>query len=91
MTDETFKALADPTRRRILRLLGDGEMTAGEIAGKFQIAGPSMSHHFNVLKHAGLIDGRKDGQQIFYSVNTTVIQDFAALVLDLLATDRPEK
>jgi DNA-binding transcriptional ArsR family regulator len=86
MNDETFRALADPTRRRILRLLGDGEMTAGEIAAHFEISAPSVSHHFGVLKQAGLITGRKDGQQIHYSLNTTVVQDLATVLLDLLGT-----
>jgi DNA-binding transcriptional ArsR family regulator len=84
VNDETFKALADPTRRKIIRLLGDGELTAGEITSHFAISGPSMSHHFGVLKTSGLIVGRKDGQQIFYSVNTTVVQDLLTVVLDLL-------
>jgi ArsR family transcriptional regulator len=89
MNDETFRALADPTRRRILRLLGDGEMTAGEIAANFDISAPSVSHHFGVLKQAGLINGRKDGQQIYYSLDTTVVQDLATVLLDLLGTRRP--
>ncbi len=84
MNDEMFRALADPTRRKILRLLGDGELTAGEIASKFSISAPSVSHHFGVLKQAGLISGRKEGQQIFYSLNTTVVQDLATVLLDLL-------
>lgn len=84
MNDETFRALADPTRRRILRLLGDGEMTAGQIAANFEISAPSVSHHFGVLKQAGLINGRKEGQQIYYSLNTTVVEDLATVLLDLL-------
>jgi DNA-binding transcriptional ArsR family regulator len=85
MSDEVFKAMADPTRRRILRLLGDGEMTAGELAKHFDISAPSMSHHFNVLRTAGLVTSRKDGQQVCYVLNTTVVQDFTAYVLDLLS------
>jgi ArsR family transcriptional regulator, arsenate/arsenite/antimonite-responsive transcriptional repressor len=85
MNDESFKALADPTRRKIIRLLGDREMSAGEIASHFNISGPSMSHHFAVLKQADLINGRKVGQQILYSLNTTVIQDLVAVMLDLFA------
>jgi DNA-binding transcriptional ArsR family regulator len=85
MSDEVFKAMADPTRRRILRLLGDGEMTAGELAKHFDISAPSMSHHFNVLRNAGLVTSRKDGQQVCYVLNTTVVQDFTAYVLDLLS------
>ena len=81
--DETFRALADPTRRKILRMLNVGEMTAGDIAGHFDISGPSMSHHFNVLKNADLIRTRRNGQQIYYSLNTTVVQDMLAHLMDL--------
>ncbi|CAN5519226.1 autorepressor SdpR family transcription factor [soil metagenome] len=84
MKDEVFKALADPTRRRILRELGDRERSAGEIAALFPMTGASMSHHFTVLKTAGLIEGRREGQQIFYRLNTTVTQDLIASILDLL-------
>ncbi len=65
-------------------MLGDGEMSAGQIGDSFPISPASMSHHFNVLKQAGLISGRREGQQILYSVNTTVMQELAALVLDLI-------
>lgn len=84
--DEAFKAMADPTRRKILRLLGDREMTAGEISAHFDISAPSMSHHFNVLKTADLILGRRDGQQILYTLNTTVVQDLMAIFIDLFST-----
>ncbi len=70
-----FKALADPSRREILRLLASGERTAGELAASFEMSKPSMSHHFTILKEAELIRGRRDGQQIYYSLNTTVLQD----------------
>jgi len=79
-----FKALADPTRRKILRLLGKREMTAGELAGKFDMTKPSMSHHFSVLKEADLVRWRRDGQQIWYSINTTVVQDLMTWTMDLL-------
>jgi ArsR family transcriptional regulator len=81
--EEVFKALADPTRRRILRFLGKREMNAGDIAARFDISAPSMSHHFNVLKGADLIFARREGQQIFYSLNTTVAQDLMAVLLDI--------
>ena len=81
--------MADPTRRKILRMLGHREMSAGEIADQFPISGPSMSHHFNVLKSADLISGRREGQQILYSLNTTVVQDLLTLVLDTFGTDKP--
>ena len=79
-----FKALADPTRRRILRLLGKREMTAGDLAAKFDLTKPSMSHHFSVLKEADLVHARREGQQIWYSINTTVVQDLMTWTMDLL-------
>ena len=75
MENQVFKALSDPTRREILRLLGKGEMSAGELAETFDMSKPSVSHHFNVLKEAELIHSRREGQKILYSLNTTVVQD----------------
>jgi len=82
--NSVFKALADPTRRQILRLLGDREMTAGDLAKHFEMTKPSMSHHFTVLKDADLIRFRREGQLIWYSVNTTVLQDVLTWAMDLL-------
>jgi ArsR family transcriptional regulator len=79
-----FKALSDPTRREILRLLSRGEQTAGELASSFDMTKPSMSHHFAVLRDAGLIDSRRDGQQIYYSLNTTVLEDVITRLWDHL-------
>jgi len=79
-----FKALADPTRREILRLLGRSEMTAGDLAEHFDMTKPSVSHHFSVLKDADLIRSRREGQQIWYSLNTTVMQDVLTWALDLM-------
>lgn len=90
MRDEVFKALADPTRRRILRLLSTGEMGAGELAQQFDITAPSMSHHFNVLRQAGLITSRKEGQQVIYVLNTTVVQDIVGAMLDMFSGKQPE-
>ena len=81
--NEAFKALADPTRRKIMQLLRKGEMTAGELAEHFDMTKPSMSHHFSVLKQADLVATRRDGQQIYYSLNTTVVQDLLAWIWDL--------
>jgi ArsR family transcriptional regulator len=78
-----FKALADPTRREVLRLLAHGERTAGELAEHFDMTRPSMSHHFSVLKEAELIRSRRDGQQIFYSLDTTVMEDVMTRMWDL--------
>jgi ArsR family transcriptional regulator, arsenate/arsenite/antimonite-responsive transcriptional repressor len=88
---DVFKALADPTRRQILRMLNARpEMSAGEIASAFEMSAPSMSHHFNVLKEADLISQRRDGQQILYSLNTTVVQDLLTLMLDMFGKTRQE-
>src|SRR5215469_17401762 len=63
-----FRALADPTRRQILQDLGDGEMAAGDIASRFPIKGPSISRHLSILKGAGLISERRDGNRILYAL-----------------------
>jgi DNA-binding transcriptional ArsR family regulator len=88
--DTIFKALADPTRRKILQLLGDKEMTAGQLSEHFSISGPSMSHHFNALKQADLISARRDGQQIYYALNTTVLQDAMVVLIDLFGPKGPD-
>lgn len=75
MGESAFKALADPTRRRILELLRAGELTAGELAEHFDMTKPSISHHLSTLKAAGLVDAERDGQSIVYSLSTTVMQD----------------
>jgi ArsR family transcriptional regulator len=77
-TNLAFKALADPTRREILDLLRKREMTAGDLAERFEMTKPSMSHHFSILREADLITSRKQGQTIWYALNTTVLQDFVA-------------
>ncbi|ROR31899.1 ArsR family transcriptional regulator [Mobilisporobacter senegalensis] len=73
--NEAFKALADPTRRKILELLSSQDRSAGEIANYFNISKPSISHHLNILKNAGLISDERQGQLIVYSLNTTIFQD----------------
>jgi len=70
-----FKALNDPTRRAILELLQQKDMTAGEIADKFQISFPSISHHLDLLKQAKLVVSEKEGQYVYYSLNTTVVDE----------------
>jgi len=83
-SNKAFKALADPTRREILSLLRKGEMTAGELAERFDMTKPTMSHHFAVLKEADLLTSRRNGQQIWYGLNTTVVQDLLAWAMDLI-------
>lgn len=70
-----FKALNDPTRREILQLLQEKDMTAGEIVDKFYMSGPSISHHLDLLKQARLVVAEKEGQFIYYSLNTTVVDE----------------
>ncbi len=89
--NEVFKALSDPTRRRILQLLGRGERTAGELSSHFDMTKPSMSHHFTVLKDADLITSRREGQQIYYALNTTVMQDVLARIWDLFGGENSKR
>ena len=79
---DAFKALADPTRRRILELLAQGDLTAGEIAAHLEMTKPSVSHHLNILKSAELITDERRGQNIVYSVNLTVFQELMTWFYD---------
>ena len=83
MSNDVFKALADLTRREILDRLKEKDLTAGEIADYFSISKPSISHHLTILKTAGLITQEKKGQFIYYSLNTTVLQDIYRWILKL--------
>jgi DNA-binding transcriptional ArsR family regulator len=83
-----FKALSDPTRREILKLLRSGPRTSGEIAEKFPSAWATISRHLAVLRDAGLILSERNGQQIVYELNTTVFDD---VVNHLLEWTRPSK
>jgi len=86
--DKLFKALNDPTRRKILDLLRQKDMTAGDIADCFQISKPSISHHLDLLKQADLILAEKKGQFITYSLNTSVLDECLSWLLDL---SKPKK
>jgi ArsR family transcriptional regulator len=83
MLDETLRALGDPTRREILRVLRDGDLTAGDIASRFPMTAASVSHHLSVLKEAGLVRAQRDGRNLIYSLETTVFQEFLQQMLDL--------
>jgi DNA-binding transcriptional ArsR family regulator len=76
-----FKALNDKTRREILELLKEGDLTAGDIADKFKISKPSISHHLDLLRQANLVTSLKQGQFIYYSINTTVIDEILTWLL----------
>jgi DNA-binding transcriptional ArsR family regulator len=82
--NEAFKAIADPTRRKILSLLRKRDLTAGEIASHFDMQKPSVSHHLKILKQADLVQDRRDGQHIYYSLNTTVFQDLLSWFYDFV-------
>jgi ArsR family transcriptional regulator, arsenate/arsenite/antimonite-responsive transcriptional repressor len=73
--NELFKALSDENRRKILDLLRNGDLTAGEIANHFEMSKPGISQHLSVLKNAGLVYAIKRGQYVYYSLNSTVFQD----------------
>jgi ArsR family transcriptional regulator, arsenate/arsenite/antimonite-responsive transcriptional repressor len=83
-----FKALNDPTRRQILEMLKDKDLTAGEIAGQFDMAWPSVSHHLEILRKAGLVVSAKEGQYLYYSINTTVMDDMLKWLLQLAANPK---
>ena len=87
-----FKALNDKTRRDILELLKDGDKTAGEIADHFQFSKPTISHHLDLLKQAELLVSEKKGQYIYYSLNTTVVDELLKWVLQftpaIIKTDK---
>lgn len=78
-----FKALNDPTRREILDLLKEKDLTAGEIADQFSISKPSISHHLDLLRQAGLVVSVKEGQFIYYSLNTTVMDEMLTWIISL--------
>jgi ArsR family transcriptional regulator, arsenate/arsenite/antimonite-responsive transcriptional repressor len=76
-----FKALNDKTRRDILELLKDGDKTAGEIADHFQFSKPTISHHLDLLRQAELIESDKKGQFVYYSLNTTVVDELLKWII----------
>lgn len=83
-----FKALNDSTRREILELLKEKDLTAGEIADQFHISKPSISHHLDLLKQAELVISVKEGQFIYYSLNTTVVDE---MIKWLMQFTKPKK
>lgn len=80
--DKTFRALADPTRRQILRLLRDGPRGSGEIADAFPSTWATVSRHLAVLREAGLVVAERRGQTILYELNTSVFQDLVQHLAD---------
>jgi DNA-binding transcriptional ArsR family regulator len=80
--NDVFRALADPTRREILRLLRDGPRTSGEIAEQFPSSWATISRHLGVLREAELIWSERDGQHVRYELNTTVFQDLVEHLME---------
>lgn len=91
MRDAVFKAIADPQRRKILKLLQKGSMSAGEIAAAFDISKASLSYHFNILKDAELVRCERRAQEQVYSLNTSAFEDVAATLLDLFRQPLPRR
>jgi len=89
--NQTFKALSDPTRRKILQILKEKPLTAGEIAEHFNMTKPSISHHLSLLKQADMIIDEKRGQYIVYELNTTVFQDITKWFLALSENEEKAK
>ena len=88
---DVFQALSDPTRREILRILREGDQTAGELAERFPLAKSTLSGHFNVLKAANLVVTERRGTSIVYSVNVSAFEEAVSAVLELLGTPRKEQ
>lgn len=88
--NQVFRALADPTRREILRLLRKGPMSAGDIADRFPQRKSTLSAHFNVLKAADLVETERQGQTIFYSLNLSVFEETMAGLMATFGVSRNE-
>jgi len=88
--NDAFKALSDNTRRKILDLLKEKDMTAGDIADYFKITKPSISHHLSILKQAGLVSDERKGQFIYYSLNTSVFEDVVGWFISFLNNTKRE-
>jgi ArsR family transcriptional regulator len=82
--NQIFKALSDSTRRKILRLLQKQDLSAGDIAMHFDMSKPSISHHLSVLKQADLVQDLRQGQNIYYSINSTVFQEVLGWFFELM-------
>jgi DNA-binding transcriptional ArsR family regulator len=89
--NKVFKALNDPTRRQILEMLRKGDMSAGDIADRFNMTKPSISHHLDLLKQADLIFAEKNGQFIIYSLNTSVLDECLSWLMSLTKKERKPK
>ena len=79
----TYKALSDPTRRKVIQLLRERDMTAGELAGHFESSKPTLSRHFRILREADLIQGTKKGSTITYRLNVTVLEEAMLAMMEM--------
>src|SRR2546421_6822032 len=84
-----YRAIGDPTRREILRLLREGDLPAGEIAASFDISWPSISRHLAVLAQAGLVKADRRGSHLIYNLSTSVLEDIATELAELAKVGRP--
>lgn len=91
MAGDVFKALSGQTRREILRLLHDGDLTAGAIAEWFSISKPSIPHHLATLKHAGLVSAERRGQEIVCSLDAALREELIAFALEIAGDRTPRK
>jgi DNA-binding transcriptional ArsR family regulator len=89
LVNAVFRALSDPTRREIIRLLRDGPRSSGEIAAHFPTAWATVSRHLSVLREAELIRAERDGQQVFYELDTTVVQDLVQHLVEWVQPRSP--
>lgn len=87
MATKVYKALADPTRRKILQLLRERDMNAGELASYFDFAKPTLSRHFSVLQEADLIQGNRQGNFIVYRLNVTVLEETMWTMMDMFGLE----
>lgn len=86
-----YKALADPTRRKILKMLRDDDLPAGAIAEQFDMSWPSVSRHLSVLTSAGLVQATRHGQQLVYSLTTSVLLDIVTELADMGRFNQPSR
>lgn len=89
--NEVLKALAHPTRRRVLSMLKRGPLASGKIAEAFDVAWPTMTTHLNTLKAAGLVSAERNGTSIRYRLNASVMEETAAALLDLAGAGKRER
>jgi ArsR family transcriptional regulator len=87
MATKVYKALADPTRRKILQLLRERDMNAGELAEHFDFSKPTLSRHFSVLQEADLIQGNRDGNFIVYRLNVTVLEETLLAMMEMFGLE----